>query len=124
MTVDTNIILRYLLDDIKEQANLAKNIIENKQIFIHNEIIAEVVYVLEKVYKVKRNLISEIIEVFINFDNITMYNKETIKFSLTVFSTSNLDFVDCLLCAYSKIENLEVITFDKKLKLKLEELSK
>lgn len=47
--VDANIILRYLLEDIPELAEKAAEILENNEIFIPNEVFAEVVYVLEKV---------------------------------------------------------------------------
>ncbi len=52
--VDANIILRYLLNDHEELSDTATTIIENNEVLIPNEIIAEVVYVLEKVYKVKK----------------------------------------------------------------------
>ncbi len=32
------------------------------------------------------------------------------------FSNKNLDFVDCVLYAYHKLQNIEIATFDKKLK--------
>lgn len=50
--VDANIILRYLLQDAVQFLDQARDKIENHNIFIPNEVIAEVVYVLEKVYKV------------------------------------------------------------------------
>lgn len=50
--VDANIILRYLLNDIDDLADKAANIVENNLVFSPNEVIAEIVYVLEKVYKV------------------------------------------------------------------------
>ena len=48
-----------------------------------------------------------------DFDNISVSNKKIIKEAFEIFKTKNLDFVDCLLCAYSKKD--EIITFDKKL---------
>lgn len=55
--IDANIILRYLLKDNLELHQKSIDIIENQQLFLPNEIIAEIVYVLEKVYKYfqKRN---------------------------------------------------------------------
>lgn len=53
--VDTNFILRYLLEDIIEQYKDAEKIFSNnKDIFIPGEIIAEVVYVMMGVYKVSK----------------------------------------------------------------------
>lgn len=52
--VDANIILRYLLQDVQHFLEQAREKIEDQFIFIPNEVLAEVVYVLEKVYKVDR----------------------------------------------------------------------
>jgi len=84
--VDTNYIIRYLINDDIEMANIAEIILTSKKVFISNEILAEVVYVLSRVYKIP---------------------------TFKIFKTKNLDFVDCLLCAYSKED--EIVTFDKKL---------
>lgn len=51
---DANIILRYLLKDNADFFLKARNIIEKNKIFIPVEVCAEVVYVLEKVYKIPR----------------------------------------------------------------------
>jgi len=51
--VDANIVLRYLLNDTENLSEKAADILENNNVFLLNEVIAEIVYVLEKVYKVK-----------------------------------------------------------------------
>ena len=51
--VDANIVLRYLLNDSDDLSGQAAEILENNMIFLPNEVIAEIVYVLEKVYQTK-----------------------------------------------------------------------
>ena len=111
--IDTNYIVRYLVNDNIEMADIAEEMLTTKDIFISNEILAEIVYVLFGVYKISRVDISNQLLELINFDNIFVSNYEVIKKSFEIFKTKNLDFVDCLLCAYSKDD--EIITFDKKL---------
>ncbi|WP_458701558.1 PIN domain-containing protein [Sulfurospirillum sp. 1307] len=111
--IDTNYILRYLLDDDEKMSDIAENLIVNKDIFIANKILAEVVYVLMGVYKISKQDISEKLIELINFHNIFVSNKKVINKALSIFRTKNLDFVDCILCAYSKQD--EIATFDKKL---------
>ncbi len=111
--IDTNYIIRYLVNDNIEMADIAEEILTTKDVFISNEILAEVVYVLLGVYKISRVDISNQLLELINFYNIFVSNYEVIKKSFEIFKTKNLDFVDCLLCAYSN--NDEIITFDKKL---------
>lgn len=50
---DANVILRYLLNDNEELSDKAVKIIEDNEVLLPNEVIAEVVYVLDKVYNVK-----------------------------------------------------------------------
>jgi len=52
--VDANIILRYLLEDHAEYFEKAISIVGKNRILLINEVVAEVVYVLEKVYQIDR----------------------------------------------------------------------
>ena len=115
MTVDANVILRYLLDDIPEQSSQAAEILEQNQIFIPNEVLAEVVYVLEKVYKVERELVGLTLSKLIIPESISMHDKDTSKFALQTYSEENLDIVDCLLFSMNRVRGEKVFTFDKKL---------
>jgi len=111
--VDTNYIIRYLVNDNMEMAEIAEDILTSKNVFISNEILAEVVYVLFGVYKISKIDISNQLLELIDFDNISVSNMKVVKQTFKLFKTKNLDFVDCLLCAYSSQD--EVVTFDKKL---------
>ena len=56
-------------------------------------------------------------------DEIEDEHKEVITYASKLYGETNLDYVDCVLIAYRKIEGREVFTFDKKLnnQLKREE---
>lgn len=111
--IDTNYIIRYLINDNIEMADIAENILTTKNIFISNEILAEVVYVLFGVYKIDKESISNQLLELINFENISISNHAVIQKALEHFKIKNIDFVDCLLCAYSPQD--KIVTFDKKL---------
>jgi predicted nucleic-acid-binding protein len=113
--VDANFILRYLLNDIEDQAKEAFSILNCCSITLMNEVIAEIVYVLEKVYKVDRIKICNELKDLIESSNIKVDNIDIMNYALDVFSKSRLDFIDSLLCAYAKIINATIYTFDKKL---------
>ena len=116
--IDTNYIVRYLINDNIEMANIAEEIQTTKDIFISNEVLAEVIYVLFGVYKISREDIANQLIELVNFENIKTLNDDIVIDSLNIFKEKNLDFVDSLLCAYSKED--EVLTFDKKLNKCLE----
>jgi len=111
--IDTNYIIRYLVNDNIKMADIAEEVLTTKKVFIANEILAEVVYVLLGVYEISKEDISNQLLELISFENISVSNYETINRALKIFKTRSLDFVDCLLCSYSNQD--EIITFDKKL---------
>lgn len=120
--VDANIILRYLLQDAVQFLEQARDKIENHHVFIPNEVIAEVVYVLEKVYHVERVHIFDSLQNLLSYSNITTHDKSILVEALKVYSEIKIDFVDSLLFAYSKIGGHTVFTFDKKLNKLLDDL--
>ncbi len=113
--IDANIVLRYLLEDEKQSFLKASQIIENDDILLTNEIIAEIVYVLEKVYTVPKMEIADILSAFIKLINIFIEDKQLIIVALSFYAKYNLDFVDSILLSYNKVRKYKVITFDKKL---------
>lgn len=113
--VDANIVLRYLLNDVEDLSEEAADLLENNEVLVLNEVIAEIVYVLEKVYKVKKSEISSALMQLFNYGNLHMNDHEVVMEALRVYSEKKLDFVDTLLYAYHKVGNHEVYTFDKKL---------
>lgn len=115
MFCDANVILRYILEDHQDYFVQAVEIIEDKPVFIAFEVMAEVVYVLEKVYKLSRQEVVNPLLCLIDYPNISTTASDVAKYSLDLFVSTNLDFVDCLLCGYSKIRHEDIATFDKKM---------
>ena len=113
--LDTNSILRFVLKDNLEMSDIVKKTINEQPCLVPIEIIAELVYVLTKVYKIDRSLVSNTLKDFFEMNNINILKYEVVNFALTLFANTKLDFVDSLLIAYSKIENYDVLTFDKEL---------
>lgn len=113
--LDTNVILRYLLQDCEQFIIQSKEYIEDNKTYIRNEVFAEVVYVLNKTYQVPRSEIANILKELLSINDIEVDSKEVIILAFEIFQTKNIDFVDSLLCAYSKVLKINVVSFDKKL---------
>ena len=113
---DTNAILRYVLRDNLAMVEEIKKQLSCEICYIPVEVIAEVVYVLSKVYKVERKIITRIVVDITNTDKIRIFHSNVVQHALKVFASSTLDFVDCLLVGYVKEKQYSVFTFDKKLK--------
>ncbi len=113
--IDANYILRYLLKDIEDQYLKASSIIDNKEVFVPGEIIAEVVYVLQKVYNIHNNNIANSLIILFDYPNVSIPEREIITMAITLLTKNKLDYADNLLIAYSKIKQATIYTFDKKL---------
>ena len=114
--LDANVILRYLLADDVEQHIISKNVIDRSpNIFIMEGVVVEIVYVLTKTYGIQRELVGEQLAELFEQKRFCFENKSLIIEALNILKKSNLDFVDCLLCACKNLKNVEVFTFDKKL---------
>ena len=93
----------------------AVNIIDNEDVYMKNEVLAEVIYVLNKTYKVDRDKLKLILHQFVKNQEINCESREVVYTALDIFATKKIDFVDSLLCAYQKIQNLKIVSFDKKI---------
>lgn len=114
IVLDANYILRYLLADNEAMHLIAKETIQNEPCLLINEVIAEVVYVLQGVYKVPKAEIAEKLSILVTMENLTMHNdKQYMLDTLQLFHSKSLDFVDCYLCALR--DKYTVKTFDKNL---------
>lgn len=113
--VDANIILRYILDDHAELSPKAAEILEQQTATLPIEAACEVVYVLQKVYSVDRKTIQQQLTDLLNEALVMMDKPEVFLKAIEYYSTSSLDFVDTLLCAYHIVEKQEIFTFDNKL---------
>ena len=82
---------------------------------------AEVCYVLEGLYQVSRQ---DIITNFRKLNNdVIILNADVLLRGLEIFDKiPKLDFVDCLLYGYKLEKGIEIITFDKKLQKRLDDI--
>jgi len=115
--IDANILLRYLLNDNMQQKVLADEAIQNGSCTTI-EVIAEVVHVLLRVYKVSRSEISMAIHHILL--DVKVENLKSLRYAMGLFNQTSLDFVDCLLVAYHKVLGVDILSFDKKLNSALE----
>lgn len=110
--IDANVILRYLLRDNESYAIQARKVI-SEGAFTTIEVIAEVIYVLQGVYLVPKTQIKNFINCLLC--DISCEHSDVLVYALNVYERENLDFVDCLLIGYNKINGIEIFSFDKKL---------
>ena len=105
---------------IKDGRSIDENMQETAKKYLHAgnvwitlEAAAELVYVLNGVYKLERKAIAEKIIQFLNV--VDCEESAVLHLALNTYALHNLDFVDCILYAYNEVKGIEIATFDKKL---------
>ena len=110
--IDADVILRFILHDSEDMYKQAVQVI-SEGAWTRVEVIAEVVYVLTKLYKISREDVSYSIKIVLGL--VRIEDKQAMIETLKIFSESSLDFVDCVLIGRNHILEEEVFSFDKKL---------
>ena len=112
---DANTMIRCIIGDDDPKIQELQEIRATQKIIYTIEVIAEVVYVLTKVYDVSREDVSEAIQSFLKARNIVCSNGEIVVKSLQLFGENHLDFVDNILLAYHQIRGVTIYSYDRKL---------
>ena len=114
--IDTNIILRFLLKDNLELWAQAEAIINSgDDLLILDSVMAEVIYVLKKLYNVPKEKIADCLLQLCNLGHIKTEHADVTLYAIKQYGILSLDFVDILLYAYHVNQGIEVLSFDKKL---------
>lgn len=122
--VDTNVILRYLLDDDPILSPQARTYLDDETGNRTGvEVVAEAVYVLTGVYGVPRGEIATVLRRLFYDPAWVLDHKESVLESLDIYGRSSLDFVDAWIVALHRIEGVDVVSFDKKIRRMTQKLS-
>ena len=117
--LDANAFLRYLLNDIPAQAEAARDVIDSGAAILTNEVLAEIVYVLDKVYGLTRQKIADALEGVVK--EVQCEDRELVLGALSTYCVNRkLDIVDSILAARHRLRQIEVLTFDKDLLKQME----
>ena len=111
--LDTSYLVRFLTEDIKVLAQIAKKIIEKDKIYIANIVLAETVYILETHYKANKNELCDILISLVKQSNIS--TSSFVHLALNIYKSENISFYDSLLVAEVLNSKSQLRSFDKKL---------
>lgn len=119
--LDANFLLRFLLRDSPSQYNKAVEYLDlakagKIELIFPLLSAAEMVFVLERLYKFDRKVIVEKLGAIINAAYIKTDERLFLQQALLTYLRTPLHFTDCYLNERARVENSEVLTFDKDLK--------
>lgn len=115
--IDTNLIVRHLVQDHKTHAQAAARLFEACDrgalaLVILPEVLAECVFVLESFYKHSRPDIARTLAALIGSPGIEIENLPAHLDALERYRATRMHFVDCAIAASAAAQGLSVATFD------------
>ena len=116
--VDTNIIVRYLVQDHEKHAKAAGRLLEacdrgELVIVVLPAVLAECVFVLESFYEHPRADIASVLSRLVSSPGIEISEVAIHLDALDRYKRTKIHFVDCLIAATAAAENVAVASFDQ-----------
>lgn len=111
--LDTNYLIRFLTQDIEEQAHQAKQVIVSEKIYLPAIVLAETVYILENHYQVKKQEVCQALKGLLMQENVR--SVEHGQLALEIYGQEKISFYDSLIVAESVTKKWEVASFDQEL---------
>lgn len=121
LVVDTNILLRFLLQDVPDQADEAEALLLSARngevkLVIPQIVIFEIVFRLLNIEKYKKAVVIDKLQTILATPYVVVQDRETFNVAIRLFANSNIEFVDCFLISYAQVIGGDVATFDQTLK--------
>ena len=118
--LDTNVLIRYLVDDVPEQAEAARALIDELPTddpgFICREVVLEVAWVLERSYRFTRPQIAEALLNLTASDTLVVEHSDDVAAAAYRFRQGGVGFSDLMILrAAERANSIPLQTFDRRL---------
>ena len=118
--LDTNVIVRYIMQDDPEQVAVAVGVIEGELDhdnpgFITQIVLAEIIWVLRTVYRIPKAGLITVVDSLLTTRQLRVEHSESVFRALRAYRAGNGDFSDALIAAVGAANGCsETLTFDRK----------
>jgi len=118
--IDTSAVLRLLVKDDPAKARAAERLLkESKEkgivLYVLPVTILEIVWVTEKVYRLSRKAIRELVEAILNTPELKCPLEQVFRQALITYETQNIKFADAVMGYWGLNEGLSTVyTYDEK----------
>lgn len=118
--IDTNILLRLVLEDDEEQVTIARSAMvkaasEGRLCFINHIVLVEFVWVLESGFRKSRADIAFTLQTILDSEGFIVENREAVEKALLYFKEGAYDFPDALIAVDNRSQGCSTtLTFDRK----------
>ena len=111
--VDTNIVVRFLVDDDPAQAERAQRVLSGGDVLVPTTVVLEAEWVLRSTYRLSRQRIAAILRGLMGLPGVSVERAGVVGRALGWFQ-AGLDFADALHLAATP-EGADFVTFDRAL---------
>lgn len=114
LAVDTNILVRLLLDDDEAQAAAARTLQRtHSPLYLSHVVLAEMAWVLASAYELRRDKLAGLIEMLLETDGFVLQDPPVVRSALSAYRASKADFSDCLILGIAASAGAApLVTFD------------
>lgn len=117
--LDTNVLVRFLVQDDPEQSRVASQVMgelsEERPGFVSREVILELVWVLERAYRYPREAIAAAIDGLLSSIELSVEAADDVALALERYRVDGFGVADSLIAAACERAGAsELVTFDRK----------
>ena len=118
--LDTNVLVRYIVQDDVDQADAATRLIEERCTeqtpgFVGVPVLVELVWVLIAAYDYEREVVASVVNQVLRTSELTVEDGELVWLALRDFEGGSADFADCLIAQRNRSKGCETTyTFDRR----------
>lgn len=119
IAVDTNVLVRLLVNDDAAQANKARRLFDamgadDGSIWIADAVLVEVVWTLARAYARPREDLVSVLRALAGNATVALESEGAVRAAIETFEAGPADFADCLLAEKARLAGCErLATFDK-----------
>lgn len=112
--IDANILLRFLVNDIPEQADACAALFKrveagSEQVILPDLVLADVVWTLEKFYRQPKTKIREVLVPILALKKLMFSSKKTALLALKLYAEKNLDWTDAFVASQMMVKRVDAI---------------
>jgi predicted nucleic-acid-binding protein len=120
--IDTNVLIRYIVQDDKRQAEAASAYIRKitasgELCFINVVVLCEFVWVLESAYGFHRDEIADVCDKILRTKQFEIESKDIVRYAVNEYRKGKGNFADYLIGRINRVNGCDItVTFDASLK--------
>lgn len=119
IALDTNVLVRYLVQDDATQAQIASDVIDGLSEadlgFVGREVLIELVWVLERAYGFSRMEIANALDGLLAAIELVIENADDLGLAIELYRNDGYGFADMMIAAAARRAGArELVTFDRK----------